>query len=59
MRIKVVGESMLGTREEQQDAFLYRVTDQISFAVVCDGMGGLSGGSIASQLVVKHSKKIF
>lgn len=59
MRIKVVGESMLGTREEQQDAFLYRVTDQISFAVVCDGMGGLSGGSIASQLVVKTFKEDF
>lgn len=41
----------MGTREEQQDFALFKSTDGSLFAVVCDGMGGLKGGSIASSIV--------
>jgi serine/threonine protein phosphatase PrpC len=57
MKISVVAESMLGTREEQQDAYLYRVTDEITMAVVCDGMGGLNGGTRASQMAARTFKE--
>ncbi len=38
-------------RKENQDAYaVRRVSDDIVFAVVCDGMGGANGGSIASHM---------
>lgn len=48
---KAAKRSFLGTREEQQDYALFKSTDSSIFAVVCDGMGGLKGGSIASSVV--------
>ena len=57
MKISIVGESLIGTREEQQDSYIYRVTDELAFAAVCDGMGGLNGGRIASEAVVKSFKE--
>ena len=57
MQVKMIGESMLGTRDYQEDAFVYRITEDLAFAVVCDGMGGLSGGDVASQTVVKKIKE--
>lgn len=45
--------SMIGKRENQQDSAFYYVDDENLYAVVCDGMGGLGGGEIASQTAVK------
>lgn len=42
--------SVIGTREEQQDYATYKETADCMVAVVCDGMGGLNGGSVASKL---------
>lgn len=50
MSVRIEGESLLGTRDEQQDYYLYRVADDVSMAVVCDGMGGMQGGAVASEL---------
>jgi protein phosphatase len=45
--------SGIGKRDEQQDnAFCY-VDDNQIYAVVCDGMGGLSGGKLASAKAVE------
>ncbi len=41
-------------RPNNQDAFACgRLSDDVVFAVVCDGMGGAKGGNIASTLAVK------
>lgn len=40
-------------REINEDAFGFeKISDNIGFAVVCDGMGGAEGGEIASQKAV-------
>lgn len=40
----------IGTRNKQQDAIRFQVNDQRAVCVVCDGMGGLSGGEKASTI---------
>lgn len=57
MNIEIYGESLLGTREEQQDSFLYKITEDIVIAVVCDGMGGLNGGAKASKIAAQTFKE--
>lgn len=42
-------KSDIGTREEQQDYALCHTENDFFAAVVCDGMGGLNGGSAAGK----------
>ena len=48
------GKTDVGQRRaENQDNFIIRkYADDVLFAVVCDGMGGANGGSVASSLAV-------
>ncbi len=46
-------DSRIGGRKENQDAAGLRETKLGYLIVVCDGMGGMQGGSVASQLAVK------
>lgn len=46
--------SIMGQRDEQQDAYVYKQFPDRTIAIVCDGMGGLQGGSVASKYVVKR-----
>lgn len=51
--IDIGQSSIIGTRNYQQDALaVYRYSNEILLAVVCDGMGGLNGGEIASNTAV-------
>ena len=46
--------SRLGSRQSQQDAFALRAADpECVLAVICDGMGGMEGGELASQTTVQ------
>lgn len=59
-----VAESDIGTaREKNQDSILYRHAlygdKEIVMAIVCDGMGGLSDGEVASAVVIDAFEKWF
>ena len=53
--MKIVAKTDKGiTRENNQDAYAVgELPNEVAWAVVCDGMGGYSGGDIASKLAVK------
>ncbi|MCD7804405.1 MAG: protein phosphatase 2C domain-containing protein [Oscillospiraceae bacterium] len=46
--------TVIGDRDEQQDSFGYELSVGEGLVVVCDGMGGMNGGKIASGLAVKE-----
>lgn len=52
---KTVGyiDSRIGGRQENQDSAGLRDTKLGYLIVVCDGMGGMQGGSVASQIAVQ------
>ena len=45
--IHMVGKSIVGTRDYQQDAFYTCFNGESCLAVVCDGIGGAEHGEIA------------
>ena len=52
--VDVAMSSVLGTRESQQDScYVDSDSGGSAIGIVCDGMGGLAGGEIASQTAVK------
>ena len=53
--MKVVAKTDKGlVRENNQDAYsVGELPGEVTWAVVCDGMGGAAGGNIASTLAVK------
>lgn len=57
MSVSMSGDSIRGTRENQEDYYVYRDADGLAMAVVCDGMGGLLGGEIASKTAVLKFKE--
>lgn len=53
--MKIVAKTDKGlVRESNQDAYAVgELPGEVAWAVVCDGMGGVAGGNIASSLAVK------
>ena len=45
--------SILGTRKNQQDTVFGQVDHEKAIGIVCDGMGGMNGGEIASQTAAR------
>ena len=59
MKFLVNGITDIGIKKKNnQDSYCYKVIEstygEIFFAVLCDGMGGLKKGEVASATVVKH-----
>lgn len=53
LRYELAIASGIGRRESQQDAAYLAATDEDVIAVVCDGMGGIEGGQLASTTAVE------
>ena len=51
--------SAIGTREEQQDAFILLENGDCVLAAVCDGMGGLREGKRAANTAVMTLEKLY
>ena len=51
--------SIIGTREEQQDCAFFSANQQEAMAIVCDGMGGLSSGKQTSTFVLEKFKELY
>lgn len=58
--MQVFGKSDIGLkRASNQDCFDYSNADEnLIWAAVCDGMGGVNGGDIASNLAVKSIREV-
>ncbi len=55
----IAADSIQGTRESQQD-FAYFYTDEREvFAIICDGMGGMEEGGLASQTAISRITQDF
>ena len=54
-----VMKSIIGDRPEQQDSACYFAEQDTLFAVLCDGMGGHSGGAAASGAAVNTLSRLF
>ena len=52
-KIQIGSYSILGDRRSQQDFMQYAWSGNTLLAVVCDGMGGMSGGNLASERAVQ------
>ncbi|MBP1553238.1 MAG: Stp1/IreP family PP2C-type Ser/Thr phosphatase [Oscillospiraceae bacterium] len=54
--MKISGATNIGNRRsENQDKYIAgRLLNNVSFGFVCDGMGGVKGGKIASDLLAKY-----
>lgn len=52
-RVSMGASSIIGTRKNQQDSLYLNCTSKDSIAIVCDGMGGMEGGELASQTAVQ------
>lgn len=57
--MKILAITDIGlVRKENQDCYTYsQLSDELAFAVVCDGMGG-EGGSVASQIATQTFSSI-
>ena len=61
----ISGASNIGCiRSSNQDSFITgKISDSVSFVVVCDGMGGANGGNIASEIatniISEHIKSAY
>jgi len=52
-------KSIIGTRDEQQDCAFYKNDNDKVVAMVCDGMGGHDGGTLASRTTIEKLKDLY
>lgn len=58
-RVTLGVSSIMGTRKNQQDSVYTLDAHDMTLAVVCDGMGGMEGGELASQLAIQILSRDF
>lgn len=55
---EITSKQFIGKRNKQQDSLFYSKTEDFTYAVLCDGMGGMDAGELASQTAVKVMKTL-
>ena len=56
---EIASRCLIGGRDDQQDSFGLINNVDTAFAVVCDGMGGLQGGALASKTAVDRIMELY
>jgi protein phosphatase len=59
LNVRFAAKSIQGRRDYNQDRIFYRAENGCFMAAVADGMGGYSGGEIASQIVADLCERKF
>jgi serine/threonine protein phosphatase PrpC len=59
LNVRFAGKSIQGRRDYNQDRILFRSESDCFIAAVADGMGGYSGGEVASQIVMECCERKF
>jgi PPM family protein phosphatase len=59
LNVRFAGKSIQGRRDYNQDRIFFRSENDCFVAAVADGMGGYSGGELASQIVVDCCERKF
>ena len=57
--LKLSAMTVLGDRADQQDCFGFQLRAEEGLAVVCDGMGGMENGRLASESAVETLLKAY
>ncbi len=57
--MQVIGKTDIGRmRSTNQDAFICgKLSDTVTYAIICDGMGGANGGNVASSIAIRTIAK--
>jgi serine/threonine protein phosphatase PrpC len=59
LNVRFAGKSIQGRRDYNQDRIFFRSENDCFIAAVADGMGGYSGGEVASQIVMDFCERKF
>lgn len=55
---EIEARSVIGERPEQQDAIYTEIKSDRTVMILCDGMGGFNGGSIASNIAINELARL-
>lgn len=55
--LNICAASLIGSREYQQDTLWYMGRNKDILAMVCDGMGGMEGGELASTCAIRKMEE--
>ncbi|MDR0271807.1 MAG: protein phosphatase 2C domain-containing protein, partial [Clostridiales bacterium] len=58
-KYNIAMKSVIGMRSEQQDCAFHKNDGEVAIAAVCDGMGGMQSGRLASEAAITRFKDLY